>query len=61
MLLRLNTLDVEADCRGKAKACRELAELATDPERKAMWIRSAENWERRAAKARKQKELVPDQ
>ena len=37
-----------------------MAELATDPERKAMWIRSAENWKRRAAKARKKKELGPD-
>lgn len=48
-------LDIEADYRGKAEACRQLSDLADDPDR--MWIRSAGNREWLAAKAPKQKEL----
>jgi hypothetical protein len=51
-------LDTQADHRMKAEACRRLADLADDPQRKALWLERAEYREQRAAEApKKQKSL----
>jgi hypothetical protein len=56
--LQLSTLDTQADHRMKAEACRRLADLTDDPQRKELWIERADYWERLAAKApKKQKSL----
>jgi hypothetical protein len=47
-------LDNPAQLRLKAEACRRLAEIEEDAERKALWIERAHHWEQRAAKASKQ-------
>jgi hypothetical protein len=38
----------------KAEACRQLADLAEDEYRRALWVERATEWERLAAEAKKQ-------
>jgi hypothetical protein len=40
--------------RRKAEACRQLADLDQTGERKALWLKRADDWERLAIKAEKQ-------
>lgn len=42
-----------AQLRLKAEACRRLADLAEDAERKALWLKRADDWEQLATKAAK--------
>ncbi|HEY1748284.1 MAG TPA: hypothetical protein VGG11_16150 [Xanthobacteraceae bacterium] len=54
----MSMVDTQADHRMKAEACRRLADLTDDPQRKELWIERADYWERLAAKApKKQKSL----
>jgi hypothetical protein len=46
-------LDDPAQLRLKAEACRQLADLTEDWERKAFWKERAEYWEELAVKAAK--------
>jgi hypothetical protein len=46
-------VDDPAQLRLKAEACRRLADLAEDAQRKALWIERADHWEQLAAKATK--------
>jgi hypothetical protein len=41
----------------KAEACRRLADLSQDDERKMLWIERATEWDRIAVKATKQRRL----
>jgi hypothetical protein len=43
-------LDDPVQLRLKAEACRRLADLAEDLQRKALWIERADHWDRLAAK-----------
>lgn len=49
----VNMPDEAAQHRIKAEACRRLADLAEDADRRAMWDERAEYWDRLAAKAKK--------
>jgi hypothetical protein len=40
-----------AEMRQKADACRMLANIAENPERKALWLNRADYWEELAVKA----------
>jgi hypothetical protein len=51
--------EVSAEYRRKAEACRRLADLSPETERKAYWIEQAAEWERRAAKAAKRERSIP--
>lgn len=46
--------DDPAELRLKAEACRRLAGMFEEPERKALWIERAGQWEQLAIKAEKQ-------
>jgi hypothetical protein len=46
-------VDDPAQFRLKAKACRRLADIAEDEQRRALWIERADHWEQLAAKAAK--------
>jgi hypothetical protein len=43
-----------AQLRRKAEACRRLADMSEDADRKAMWLERADYWEQLALKAPKQ-------
>jgi hypothetical protein len=45
-------LEVSHDLHRKAEACRRLADLSEDDERKSYWIKKAVNWDRLAKKPR---------
>jgi hypothetical protein len=47
-------LDDPAHLRLRAEACRRLADLEEDQQRKALWIERAEYWRELAVKAAKQ-------
>ena len=51
--------EVAVEYRRKAEACRRLADLSPEPERKAYWIDQAAEWERRAAKEAKRERSSP--
>ena len=46
--------DNSAELRLKAEACRKLAGMFEEPERKALWIERASDWEQLAIDAEKQ-------
>jgi hypothetical protein len=46
--------DDPAQLRLKAEACRRLAAMFEEAERKALWIERADQWERLAVQAEKQ-------
>jgi hypothetical protein len=46
--------EVSEEFERKAEACRRLADIAEDQYRGALWIERAAEWERLAAKAKKQ-------
>ncbi len=48
-----------AQHRVKAEACRRLADLAEDAERKALWTERADKWEQLARKATKRLRTCP--
>jgi hypothetical protein len=50
-------LDDLAQLRQKAEACRRLADIAEDAQRKALWIERADHWEQLAAKAGERPQL----
>jgi hypothetical protein len=50
-------MKVSAEYRRKAEACRRLADLSAEAERK--WIEQAAEWEQRAAKTAKRERSVP--
>jgi hypothetical protein len=45
--------DNSAELRLKAEACRKLAGMFEEPERKALWIERASHWEQLAKEAEK--------
>ena len=45
--------DDPAELRLKAEACRKLAVMFEEPERRALWIERASQWEKLAIKAQK--------
>jgi hypothetical protein len=47
-------LDAPDQLRLKAEACRRLADITEDAQRKALWIERGDYWEQVAAKAAKQ-------
>jgi hypothetical protein len=47
-------LDDPAQLRLKAEACRRLADMAEDAQRKILWIERAEYWDKLAIKTVKQ-------
>jgi hypothetical protein len=51
--------DDPAQLRLKAEACRRLAEMTEDEQRKALWIRRATHWDELAAEAAKQQRKSP--
>jgi hypothetical protein len=55
----VNASDSAAEHRTKAEACRRLAELSEDLERKAMWIERSVYWDELAAKAATQERQKP--
>jgi hypothetical protein len=46
--------EIADEYRRKAEACRRLADISPEPNRKAHWIQQATDWERLAADALKQ-------
>lgn len=46
-------LDEAAQLRRKAEACRRLADMSEEVERKVIWLERADYWEELAAKAAK--------
>jgi hypothetical protein len=51
--------ELSAEYRRKAEACRRLADLSPEAERKAHWMEQATEWEQRAAKAAKRSRSIP--
>ena len=51
--------EVAAEYCRKAEACRRLADLSPEAERKAYWIEQGAEWDRRAAKAAKRERSAP--
>jgi hypothetical protein len=49
----VHMIDDPAQLRLKAEACRRLADMAEDAQRKALWTERAHHWEQLAAKAAK--------
>jgi hypothetical protein len=53
--------DDPAQLRLKAEACRRLADITEDTQRKALWIERADHWEQLASKAATRPQRKPSQ
>jgi hypothetical protein len=54
MSMNAHMPEIADEYRRKAEACRRLADLSPDTERKARWIAQATDWDQLAAEAVKQ-------